>query len=46
MDLSLGEGKSVATICVPPFVLAFVVAGQFEYLLDANNAFLIFSFMP
>ena len=36
--------KSVATICVPPFVLAFVVAGQFEYLLDANNAFLIFFF--
>lgn len=36
--------KSVATLCVPPFILAFVVVGQFEYLLDANNAFLVFFF--
>jgi len=29
-------------VCVLPFLLAFVVSGQFEYLFLANNAFLIF----
>jgi len=28
--------------CLLPILVAFVVAGQFEYLFDANNSFLIF----
>lgn len=29
-----------------PFIINFVVAGQFEYALDANNSFLIFLIYP
>ena len=38
------QRHDAVAVCVPPFLLAFVVSGQATYLFDANNAFLIFFF--
>ncbi len=34
--------KDLLAQCVLPFICAFIVGGQSEYLLDANNAFMVF----
>ena len=40
--LELWRRYDAVGVCLLPFLVAFVVSGQFEYLFDANNSFLIF----
>ena len=39
--LELRRGHDAVGAGLLPFLVAFVVSGQFEYLFDANNSFLI-----
>jgi len=41
-SMELWRRHDIFGACLLPFLVAFVVSGQFEYLFDANNSFLIF----